>query len=128
MFFDSLTQIVMPSWNKGRVTLIGDACGCLTMIAGQGSHMAMAGAYVLAQELIRYSNDYRMSFSAYGKFLKPIVIKKQNEAAWLAKRFVPSRHSVMAIRRAMMKLIFSKIFLKYSFSFFGSASILTDYV
>ena len=38
----------MPQWHKGRVALIGDACGCLTLLAGQGSHMAMAGGYVLA--------------------------------------------------------------------------------
>ena len=42
IFFDSVTQIVMPQWYKGRVALIGDACGCLTLLAGQGSHMAMA--------------------------------------------------------------------------------------
>ena len=30
-------------------SLIGDACGCLTLLAGQGSHMAMAGGYVLAR-------------------------------------------------------------------------------
>ena len=44
IYFDSLTQIVMPEWHKGRVALLGDACGCLTLLAGQGSHMAMAGA------------------------------------------------------------------------------------
>jgi 2-polyprenyl-6-methoxyphenol hydroxylase-like FAD-dependent oxidoreductase len=34
LFFDSVTQIVMPRWHRGRVALIGDACGCLTLLAG----------------------------------------------------------------------------------------------
>ena len=60
IYFDSLTQIVMPHWCKGRVALLGDACGCLTLLAGQGSHMAMAGAYVIARELDRHEGDYRI--------------------------------------------------------------------
>jgi 2-polyprenyl-6-methoxyphenol hydroxylase-like FAD-dependent oxidoreductase len=34
IFFDSMTQIVMPRWHQGRVALLGDACGCLTLLAG----------------------------------------------------------------------------------------------
>lgn len=30
IFFDSLTQILMPKWSKGLIALLGDACGCLT--------------------------------------------------------------------------------------------------
>jgi 2-polyprenyl-6-methoxyphenol hydroxylase-like FAD-dependent oxidoreductase len=41
IYFDSLTQIVMPRWHQGRAALLGDACGSLTLLAGQGSHMAM---------------------------------------------------------------------------------------
>ena len=59
IFFDSVTQIVMPQWHRGRLALIGDACGCLTLLAGQGSHMAMADGYVLAQELARHGDDHR---------------------------------------------------------------------
>ena len=47
LFFDALTRILIPRWSAGR-RLIGDACGCPTLAAGQGSHSAMAGAYVLA--------------------------------------------------------------------------------
>ena len=89
IFFDSATQIVMPQWHKGRVALIGDACGCLTLLAGQGSHMAMAGGYVLAQELARQS-DHGAAFAAYQAFLKPPVDKKQKDAARFAGLFVPS--------------------------------------
>ena len=69
IFFDSATQIVMPQWHKGRIALIGDACGCLTLLAGQGSHMAMAGGYMLAQELARQP-DHAAAFAAYQAFLE----------------------------------------------------------
>jgi 2-polyprenyl-6-methoxyphenol hydroxylase-like FAD-dependent oxidoreductase len=50
-YFDSISQIVMDSWIKGRVTLVGDA-GCSPGPAvGGGTSIAMVGAYVLAQEL-----------------------------------------------------------------------------
>lgn len=58
MYFNAMEQIVMPEWYKGRIALLEDACGCLTLTAVQGPHMAMAEAYVIAQELERYSGDY----------------------------------------------------------------------
>lgn len=84
IFFDSLTQIVMPRWTAGRVCLIGDACGCLTLAAGQGSHLAMAGGYVLASELLRTPRDFASAFQAYEHFLRPRVDRKQAEAARMA--------------------------------------------
>ncbi len=65
VYFDSLTQIRMPNWYRGRVALLGDACGCLTLLAGQGSQMAMADAYVLATELHRHAGDHAAAFKAY---------------------------------------------------------------
>ncbi len=104
VYFDSLTQIVMPNWHKGRIALLGDACGCLTVIAGQGSHMAMAAAYVIAQELERYSGDHRSAFPAYQRFLKPYVEKKQNDAVGFAEQFVPSSRLKMMFRYLLMRI------------------------
>jgi len=127
IFFDSVTQITMNSWSKGRVALIGDACGCLTLLAGQGSHMAMAGAYVLANELQKNNGDYKTAFHSYETFLKPAVQKKQQEAARLSKRFVPSSRSITPLRHLVMKGMFSPLLIKYSFTLFGGKSILAHY-
>jgi 2-polyprenyl-6-methoxyphenol hydroxylase-like FAD-dependent oxidoreductase len=126
IFFDSVTQIVMPQWHKGRVALIGDACGCLTLLAGQGSHMAMAGGYVLAQELARHGG-HAVAFSAYQTFLKPRVDKKQNEAARFAGLFVPSARSRPWLRRLTLRLLFSEALLKYGMRFFGTESVLNNF-
>ena len=93
IYFDALTLIDMPHWHQGRVALLGDACGCLTLLAGQGSHMAMAGAYVIARELKRHNGDYAAGFAAYQAMLKPAVAKRQKDAAAMARSF----HSVEAL-------------------------------
>ena len=123
LFFDSVTQIVMPHWHKGRVALIGDACGCLTLLAGQGSHMAMAGGYVLAQELSRHT-DHTAAFAAYQNLLKRHIDKKQRDAARFAGLFVPKPNSRPWLRRLTLKLFFSDPLLRFGLGAFGTKSVL----
>ena len=125
IFFDSVTQIVMPRWHKGRVALIGDACGCLTLLAGQGSHMAMAGGYVLAEELSRH-DDPGAAFAAYQDRLKPSVDKKQRDAARFAGLFVPKPNSWPWLRRLTIRLFFSPPLLRLGLSSFGTKSVLAE--
>jgi 2-polyprenyl-6-methoxyphenol hydroxylase-like FAD-dependent oxidoreductase len=123
VFFDSVTQIVMPQWHRGRVALIGDACGCLTLLAGQGSHMAMAGGYVLADMLERHK-DHAAAFAAYQDFLKPAIAKKQNSAARFAPLFVPKPNSRPWLRRLAIKLLFGWPLINLGLEAFGSKSVL----
>jgi 2-polyprenyl-6-methoxyphenol hydroxylase-like FAD-dependent oxidoreductase len=123
VFFDSVTQIAMPQWHWGRVALIGDACGCLTLLAGQGSHMAMAGGYLLAEALARES-DHQSAFAAYQNFLKPHVDKRRKDAARFAGLFVPGDRSRFWLRRLAIQLLFSKAMLKFGMRFFGAKSVL----
>ena len=127
LFFDTLTQIVMPRWWANRVCLIGDACGCLTLAAGQGSHMAMAGAYVLATELLRHPGNHAAAFSAYEQYLKPRVESKRAAAARLAARFVPSAGSWMWLRRLVLQAMFSRLALPLVIRSEGGQSSLRGY-
>jgi 2-polyprenyl-6-methoxyphenol hydroxylase-like FAD-dependent oxidoreductase len=123
VFFDSVTQIVMPQWHRGRIALIGDACGCLTLIAGQGSHMAMAGGYLLADALVRHP-DYAIAFTAYQDILKPPVEKRQRDAARFAALFVPQRNSWPWLRHLVIRLFFSRPLIRYGLGSFGTRSVL----
>jgi 2-polyprenyl-6-methoxyphenol hydroxylase-like FAD-dependent oxidoreductase len=123
IYFDPATMVMMPQWHRGRVALIGDACGCLTLLAGQGSHMAMAGAYMLAEELARH-DDHREAFAAYQAAIKPHVDRKQREAASFAGLFVPSRRSRPWLRRLALKLMFSRVGLPLMMRWFGTRSVL----
>jgi len=127
IFFDSMTQIVMAHWYQGRVALLGDACGCLTLLAGQGSHMAMAGAYVLARELTRHCGDHIAAFAAYQALLKPAVDERQRDAALFAKVFIPSARSRPWLRRLTIHLMFNPLVLPIVFRWFGVKSVLAGY-
>ena len=51
-------------WTRGRVSLIGDAASCISLLAGQGSGLAMLAAYILAGELHRPGADYVRAFGS----------------------------------------------------------------
>ncbi|HEX5502737.1 MAG TPA: FAD-dependent oxidoreductase, partial [Thermomicrobiales bacterium] len=57
LYYDTVAQVELPTWSRGRVTLVGDAAGCVSLLAGQGASLALAGAYALAQELGRANGD-----------------------------------------------------------------------
>lgn len=127
VYFDSLTQIVMPHWSRGRVALLGDACGCLTLLAGQGSHMAMAGAFVIARELERHRGDHVAAFAAYEKRLQAPVARKQHDAVAFARFFVPSQNSRPWLRRLAIRAIFSRWSMRLLWRRFGTVSVLKGY-
>ena len=64
-YFDAVSQIQMPSWTRGRVALVGDAAACPSLLAGQGSALAMIESYVLAAELVRADGDHGLAFARY---------------------------------------------------------------
>ena len=61
-YFDSISQIQMDSWSKGRVTLVGDAGYCPGPAVGGGTAVAVVGAYVLASELREAAGEYVTAF------------------------------------------------------------------
>src|SRR2546423_7369076 len=64
-YFDDVSQIRMDHWSNERVTLVGDAACGPTLITGQGTSMAIVGAYVLAGELASAGGDYTTAFARY---------------------------------------------------------------
>ncbi len=51
IYYDQVAQIEMPCWSKDRVVRPGDACYAVSLMAGQGASLGIAGAYVLADRL-----------------------------------------------------------------------------
>ncbi|MEW2507408.1 FAD-dependent monooxygenase [Amycolatopsis sp. NPDC047767] len=75
-YFDAMQQIHLDSWSTGRVTLLGDAGYCASPLSGQGTSLALVGAYVLADELARH-DDHTAAFAAYESRLRPFVAANQ---------------------------------------------------
>ncbi|SES00013.1 FAD-dependent monooxygenase [Lentzea albida] len=74
---DSMSQIRMDSWSRGTVVLLGDAGYCGSPLSGQGTSMALVGAYVLAGELAK---DPSTAFRRYEEILRPYVLANQDIA------------------------------------------------
>jgi len=89
LYFDRVSQIKMDRWSKGRIALIGDAAFCVSLVAGQGSALAMISAYVLAGELARAAGRYRDAFNAYEARLRSYIDAKQRGAERFAAAFAP---------------------------------------
>jgi 2-polyprenyl-6-methoxyphenol hydroxylase-like FAD-dependent oxidoreductase len=89
IYFDSISQIRMDTWTKRRVTLIGDAAACPSLIAGEGAGLALAEAYVLAGEIHEHPCDLDLALGNYQDRLKAYVTGKQLAAEKLVPSFVP---------------------------------------
>lgn len=123
IFMDAVTQIQMPTWQQGRVALVGDACGCPTLISGQGASLAMGGAYLLA-EALGETSDYREAFRLYEQRVRPHVQTQQKSARSFAKTFVPGSTFSLLMQQIMMKVLTRNAFKGLLRRQFGAQSIL----
>ncbi|MFY9768510.1 MAG: FAD-binding domain [Mycobacterium sp.] len=85
LYFDVVSQIRMDDWSRDRVLLVGDAAGCISLLGGEGTGLAITEAYVLAGELARVGADYRRAFDAYQARMRPFIKTKQAGAV----RYIP---------------------------------------
>lgn len=104
-YFDKVSQIRMPSWHRGRVALIGDAAASPSLLAGQGSALAVVGAHELAAELHRSGGDHMAAFAGYERRLAPLIRGKQDAALRLAGAFAPRDRRELLLRSAVMRMM-----------------------
>lgn len=115
-FFDSVSQIRMPSWSTGRVVLVGDVGAAPSFLAGQGSALAMVGAYTLAAELARTDDHTRTddhsrtdshtaAFARYEERLAPLIRSKQDAAVGLGLAFAPKNRWELFLRNTAMRMM-----------------------
>ena len=125
-YFDAVSQIDMNQWYNNRVVLVGDACQCVSLIAGEGSGLAMAGSYILAGELKASNGDHQLAFENYQKKMKPEIVRKQAMAQDFAGTFVPDTKTSLWFRNKMSGLITAPIFSKYFINRFLSDTLVFD--
>src|SRR5262245_31497831 len=76
-YFDIAAQVDMTEWARGRVVLVGDAAYCASPMSGQGSSLALIGAYVLAGELAAAGGDHQTAFAEYDRVMRPFISVNQ---------------------------------------------------
>jgi 2-polyprenyl-6-methoxyphenol hydroxylase-like FAD-dependent oxidoreductase len=98
IYFDSISQVRMDSWTKGRVALVGDAAACPSLIAGEGCGFALAEAYVLAGEIHRNPTRLGLALTRYQAQVRQFVARKQEYAEKLVPSFVPRTEYGVRVR------------------------------
>ncbi|HLL65787.1 MAG TPA: FAD-dependent monooxygenase [Micromonosporaceae bacterium] len=76
-YFDAMAQVRMDSWATGRVALLGDAAYCPSPLSGQGTSLALVGAYVLADALSRCGGEHLLGFERYQRRMREFVALNQ---------------------------------------------------
>ncbi|MGR6915950.1 FAD-dependent monooxygenase [[Actinomadura] parvosata] len=104
-YFDSITQLRLDTWSRGRVSLAGDAGYCPGPAVGGSTSLAVVGAYVLAGELAAHGGDHTRAFPAYEAELGEYVRRSRAFAVNAARKIVPgSRFDLWAMAR-LVRLI-----------------------
>lgn len=103
VYYDQVAQVVMPGWSRDRVALLGDAGYAVSLLAGQGAALAIAGAYVLGEQLARAAST-EVALGGYEQALRPIVEDRQKTARSTARWFVPATRWQLRLRHAAVAL------------------------
>ncbi|MEU0386600.1 FAD-dependent monooxygenase [Streptomyces chartreusis] len=102
LFFDTAGQIRMPRWSSGRVALVGDAAYAPSFLTGQGTSLALVGAYMLANALATY-RDHTAAFAAYERDMREFVAMNQALADNGAATLFPTTVRALEQRNTMLR-------------------------
>jgi 2-polyprenyl-6-methoxyphenol hydroxylase-like FAD-dependent oxidoreductase len=102
LFFDTAGQIRMPRWTSGRVALVGDAAYAPSFLTGQGSSLALVGAYMLANALATY-RDHTAAFAAYERDIREFVAMNQALVDKGAATLFPTTARALEERNTMLR-------------------------
>lgn len=109
-FFDTVSQIEVPKWSKGRIALLGDSAWCLTFLAGQGTSTAMAGAYILGSEIAR--KPFADAFDAYEQRMRPLVTRMQAVSRKIGGHYIPQSRFGMRVQSYVLPVLLSRPFIR----------------
>jgi 2-polyprenyl-6-methoxyphenol hydroxylase-like FAD-dependent oxidoreductase len=126
VYFDDVAQIEMTRWRVDNVALVGDACGCVSLVAGQGASMAVTGGYILAQELARNPADIPSALARYEMRVRPEVEKRQRSGRRTAGWFVPRTRLGAKVRDRIMHAAIRTPLARRLANPLGAGTILLD--
>jgi 2-polyprenyl-6-methoxyphenol hydroxylase-like FAD-dependent oxidoreductase len=128
LYFDAVSQIMLPCWSRERTVLIGDAAYCPSLLAGEGAAFAMAGAYIVAAELERVGGAYGPAFAEYERRFRPFIERKQQLARGFAASFAPRTSLGLFVRDQVLRLTAIPVIGDFLMRrFLGDDFVLPDY-
>lgn len=107
LYFDSVGQIRMDTWSKDRVVLVGDSCFAPAFLSGQGTSMALIGAYCLATALAK-NPDYSVAFAEYDRQCRDYMVKSQDLALSSSLTVLPATEEALQQRNEVLRTLASR--------------------
>lgn len=99
VYYDQVAQIDAPRWTDGRVALVGDAAYAVSLIAGQGASLGVAGAYLLAERL-HAATSVQGGLTDYERRWRPVIRATQQAARdRVTEWFLPTSSAKLLARR-----------------------------
>lgn len=102
-YFDGVSRVRMSAWSEHRVALLGDAAHAPSLLSGQGSSLAVVGAYLLASELA--TGDPAVALPAWERALRPFVERNQRLAAGGGSTLIPATRAGVLKRNLALRLM-----------------------
>jgi 2-polyprenyl-6-methoxyphenol hydroxylase-like FAD-dependent oxidoreductase len=106
-YFDAYAQVRMPTWVDRRVVLLGDAGYCPSPASGQGTNLALVGAYVLAGELALADGD-PAGLAGYESALRGYVERHQKLAPGGVRAMIPDSALAIRMGHALNRVVLSR--------------------
>jgi 2-polyprenyl-6-methoxyphenol hydroxylase-like FAD-dependent oxidoreductase len=104
-YFDRVCQVHMERWSSGRVALLGDAAYCGSPLGGNGTSMALVGAYVLAGELALAEGDHVTAFARYEAEMRDYVSQCQRFAKGGVGSMLPKSRAGLWLRNQSIRML-----------------------
>lgn len=104
VYFDTISQIVIDRWSQGRVVLLGDAAWCVTLFAGYGSALAVAGADALGAALERHPDDLPVALREWEAEIRPEAERKQKLGRQIKGLYAPTDRFSLWVRDLPLRL------------------------
>lgn len=102
-YFDSVGQVHLDEWSRGRVVLLGDAGYCPSPLSGLGTSLALVGAYILVGELVAAGGDHVIAFRRYQQRMRAYVAQAQQLPPGGVHGFAPTSAFMIHMRAASMR-------------------------
>ncbi|WP_067972707.1 FAD-dependent monooxygenase [Mycolicibacter icosiumassiliensis] len=102
LYFDSMSQIHMPSWHRGRVVLVGDSAHCASPLSGRGTSLAITGTWLLAKALSENAKDLEAAFTQYERDQRPHVSYAQGTVGAGGDLLVPATQAAIDARNRLL--------------------------
>jgi 2-polyprenyl-6-methoxyphenol hydroxylase-like FAD-dependent oxidoreductase len=103
-YCDTTCQVRMAQHYRGRVGLVGDAAYCPSPLSGQGSSLALVGAYVLGNAL-GASRDVAFAFGEYERTIGGFAKDNQDVGLKIGRGFAPSSNFSAGMRNVFLRAL-----------------------